>query len=198
MLDALIAFLLSVTESIGYFGIYLYMVMVGTFVPVPSELVLVPAGYLASQGQMNYGLLLLSGSLGSLSGALINYFFAKVIIKKFLADKVRFIERVTEFFQSHGKVSVFVAPLTPGLGQYISLPAGLSHMPFRYFIPFTYAANIIWVGFMLGVGYMFGSDEGNAHSVVVEGSLLLFGAAILIAVVYVLLTFKRKKPGTGI
>ena len=198
MLEALLSFLLSATESIGYFGIYLYMVMVGTFVPVPSELVLVPAGYLASQGQMNYGLLLLSGSLGSLSGALINYFFAKVIIKKILANKVSFIERVTEFFRSHGNISVFVAPLTPGLGQYISLPAGLSHMPFRYFIPFTYAANIIWVGFMLGVGYMFGSDEGSAHHVVVEGSLLLFGAAILIAVVYVLLTFKRKKSGTGI
>lgn len=192
MLETLIAFLLSVTESMGYVGIYLYMVMVGTFVPVPSELVLVPAGYLASQGQMHYGLLLLSGSLGSLSGALINYFFAKLIIKKMLSHKVAFIEKVTNFFNAHGKISVFVAPLTPGLGQYISLPAGLSHMPFRYFIPFTYAANIIWVGFMLAVGYMFGANEGDAHGVVVEGSLFLFGMAILIAVVYVVVTFRRK------
>ena len=176
----------------GYVGIYFYMVMVGTFVPVPSELVLVPAGYLASQGQMNYWLLLLSGSLGSLSGALINYFFAKLIIKKILSHKVIFIEKVTNFFNAHGKISVFVAPLTPGLGQYISLPAGISHMPFRYFIPFTYAANIIWVGFMLAVGYMFGSSEGDAHGAVVEGSLFLFGIAILIAVVYVVVTFRRK------
>ncbi len=192
MLETLIAFLLSVTESMGYVGIYLYMVMVGTFVPVPSELVLVPAGYLASQGQMHYGLLLLSGSLGSLSGALINYFFAKLIIKKMLSHKVAFIEKVTNFFNAHGKISVFVAPLTPGLGQYISLPAGLSHMPFRYFIPFTYAANIIWVGFMLAVGYMFGSNKGDSHGIVVEGSLFLFGMAILIAVVYVVVTFRRK------
>ncbi len=192
MLETLIAFLLSVTESMGYVGIYLYMVMVGTFVPVPSELVLVPAGYLASQGKMSYGLLLLSGSLGSLSGALINYFFAKIIIKKILSHKVTFIEKVTNFFNSHGKISVFVAPLTPGLGQYISLPAGLSHMPFRYFIPFTYAANIIWVGFMLAVGYMFGSNKEDSHGIVVEGSLFLFGMAILIAVVYVVVTFRRK------
>lgn len=192
MLDTLIDFLLSVTESMGYLGIYLYMVMVGTFVPVPSELVLVPAGYLASQDQMNYWLLLLSGSLGSLSGALINYFFAKLIIKKILAHKVTFIDKVTNFFNSHGKISVFVAPLTPGLGQYISLPAGISHMPFRYFIPFTYAANIIWVGFMLAVGYMFGSSKGDAHGVVVEGSLFLFGMAILIAIIYVVVTFRRK------
>ena len=191
MLEALIAFMLSVTEQMGYFGIYLYMVMVGTFVPVPSEIILVPAGYLASQGEMNYGLLLLSGSLGSLSGALINYFFAKFIIKKILSHKVTFIEKVTQFFNVHGKISVFIAPLTPGLGQYISLPAGLSHMPFRYFIPFTYAANIIWVGFMLGVGYLFGSDREGSHSVVVEGSLFLFGIAILVAVVYVFMTFKR-------
>ena len=196
MLETLITFLLSVTESMGYLGIYLYMVMVGTFVPVPSELVLVHAGYLASQDKMSYGLLLLSGSLGSLSGALINYFFAKLIIKKILSHKVTFIDRVTNFFNSHGKISVFVAPLTPGLGQYISLPAGISHMPFRYFIPFTYAANIIWVGFMLAVGYMFGSREGNAHGVVVEGSLFLFGIAILIAIIYVVVTFRRKSVDT--
>ncbi len=191
MLEQFITFMLSVTEQMGYFGIYLYMVMVGTFVPVPSEIILVPAGYLASQGQMNYVLLLFSGSLGSLSGALINYFFARVIIKKILSHKVNFIEKVTHFFNAHGKVSVFIAPLTPGLGQYISLPAGLSHMPFRYFIPFTYAANIIWVGFMLAVGYLFGSSEEGSHSVVVQGSLFLFGIAILVAVVYVLLMFKR-------
>jgi len=192
MLASLISFLLMMTEQLGYLGIYFYMVMVGTFVPVPSELVLVPAGYLASQGQMNYLLLLLSGSLGSLSGALINYFFAKVIIKKVLAHKITFIERVTDFFNAHGKVSVFLAPLTPGLGQYISLPAGLSHMPFRYFIPFTYAANIIWVGFMLAVGYMFGSGGEESHEVVVFGSLVLFGIAIVIAIVYVFIVFRRK------
>jgi len=192
MLETLIAFMLSVTEGMGYLGVYFYMVMVGTFVPVPSEIVLVPAGYLAAQGQMNYWLLLISGSLGSLSGALINYFFAKLIIKKILSHKVAFIDKVTNFFNAHGKISVFVAPLTPGLGQYISLPAGLSHMPFRYFIPFTYAANIIWVGFMLAVGYMFGSSEGDAHGVVVKGSLFLFGIAILIAVIYVVVTFRRK------
>ena len=192
MFESFIEFLLNATQTMGYLGIYFYMVMVGTFVPVPSELVLVPAGYLASQGQMNYLLLLLSGSLGSLSGALINYFFAKLIIKKILAHKITFIERVTNFFNAHGKVSVFLAPLTPGLGQYISLPAGLSHMPFRYFIPFTYVANIIWVGFMLAVGYMFGSGDKESHDVVVLGSLVLFGVAIVIAMIYVFITFRRK------
>ncbi|MDA3945109.1 MAG: DedA family protein [Helicobacteraceae bacterium] len=196
MLEALITFLLSVTEGMGYFGIYFYMVMVGTFVPVPSELVLVPAGYLASQGQMNYWLLLLSGSLGSLSGALINYFFAKLIIKKLLSHKVGFIEKVTNFFDAHGKISVFVAPLTPGLGQYISLPAGISHMPLRFFIPFTYAANIIWVGFMLAVGHMFGKNPDDAHGIVVEGTLFLFGLAILTAILYVTLTFRRKSQNS--
>ncbi|MBU1642918.1 DedA family protein [bacterium] len=191
MLASVIAFLLSLTSSMGYIGIYFYMVVVGTFIPLPSELVLVPAGYLASQGHMNYLLLLLSASLGSLSGALINYFFAKLIIKKLLSRKTAFINKVTAFFQSHGSISVFVAPLTPGLGQYISLPAGLSHMPLRYFIPFTYAANLIWVGFMLGVGHLFGSSESRAHSAVIEGSLILFGGAILISVVYVILTFRK-------
>lgn len=169
------------------------MLLVGTFVPVPSELVLLPAGYLASQGEKSFLLLLLAGSLGSISGALINYFFAKLIIKTFLRKKRTFMAKVIIFFRSHGKISAFVAPLTPGLGQYISLPAGIAHMKLRYFIPITYTANIIWVGFMLGVGYMFGADHTASQTKAMQGSLILFGIVILISIGYVIKETRKKK-----
>ncbi len=192
MFDIFINFLVDGVSTIGYFGVYLYMVLVGTFIPVPSELVLLPAGYLSSKGEMNFFLLLLSGSLGSLSGAFINYFFAKIIIKKVLKNKRMFVAKVIKFFRSHGKISVLVGPLTPGLGQYISLPAGISHMKFRYFVPLTYTANIIWVGFMLMIGYLFGDNTNEAHLRAVQGSLVLFAVVIVISIVYVVLTFKRR------
>jgi membrane protein DedA with SNARE-associated domain len=191
MFNEIVNFLVNFCNSIGYAGVYFYMLLVGTFIPVPSELVLLPAGYLAATGKKDLLLLWIVGSLGSLSGALINYFLAKFLVNKFLKDKP-IIKKVNVFWAKHGKISAFLAPLTPGLGQYISIPAGLSHMPLRWFIPLTYSANLIWVGFMLMIGYLFGTGE-NAHKEVIYGSLMLLGGVILAASVYVFIDLRKDK-----
>lgn len=192
-MDAILDFLLEFVDSLGYLGIYIYMLLVGTFIPVPSEVVLLPAGYLASTDpEKSFFLYLLFGSLGSLSGALINYHFAKTIVRTVLKNKRTFIAKVIKFFRAHGKISAFVGPLTPGLGQYISLPAGISHMKFRYFIPLTYAANIIWVAFMLTLGFTFGDGE-HGHAASAKGALVLLGIAISIASIYVWLEVRKSK-----
>jgi membrane protein DedA with SNARE-associated domain len=126
-----------------------------------------------------------------LTGALINYFLAKYLVNKLLKDKP-IIEKVNKFWKRHGKISAFLAPLTPGLGQYISIPAGLSHMPLRWFIPLTYSANLIWVGFMLMIGYLFGTGE-SAHKEVVYGSLFLLGGVIVVASIYVFMDLRKDK-----
>ena len=190
MFHQIIHFLVDFCNSIGYLGVYFYMLLVGTFIPIPSELVLLPAGYLAAIGEKNLFVLCFSGALGSLSGALINYFLAKFIVNKFLKDNLT-IKKVNIFWKNHGKISVFLAPLTPGLGQYISIPAGLSHMPLRWFIPLTFSANLIWVGFMLMIGYLFGVGE-SAKKEMVFGSLILLGGVIVIASVYVFREIKSK------
>ncbi len=189
MFHHLVQLLVNFADSIGYLGVYLYMVLVGTFIPVPSELVLLPSGYLAAIGKKSLLLLWFSGALGSLTGALINYYLAKFLVNKLLKDKP-VIKKVNKFWNNHGKISAFLAPLTPGLGQYISIPAGLSHMPLRWFIPLTFSANLIWVGFMLMVGYIFGTGNA-AHKNAVYGSLILLGGVIIIASVYVLREIKR-------
>ncbi|AZV46505.1 DedA family protein [Nautilia sp. PV-1] len=191
MFNEIVNFLVHFCNSIGYLGVYVYMLLVGTFIPVPSELVLLPAGYLAATGQKHLLLLWLVGSLGSLTGALINYFLAKYLVNKLLKDKP-IIEKVNKFWKRHGKISAFLAPLTPGLGQYISIPAGLSHMPLRWFIPLTYSANLIWVGFMLMIGYLFGTGE-SAHKEVVYGSLFLLGGVIVVASIYVFMDLRKDK-----
>jgi len=189
MFEQIVNFLVNFAQTLGYPGIYFYMFLVGTFIPIPSELVLLPAGYLAAKGEMNLFLVWIIAALGSLSGALFNYFAAKIILNKFLKDKP-VIKKVTKFWKAHGKISVFLAPLTPGLGQYISIPAGLSHMPLRWFIPLTFSANLIWTGFLIMIGYIFGAGE-DAKKEVVYGSLILLGGVILIATIYVLREIKR-------
>ncbi len=159
------------------------MLLVGTFIPIPSEVLLIPSGYLASLGEKSFTLLLLAGALGSLSGALINYLLARTLIHRFLGHKA-VVKKSAYFFKRHGKISVFLAPLTPGLGQYISIPAGLAHMPLRHFIPLTFAANLIWVGFMLLIGYIFGDGEA-AQKQAAWFSLILLGFVILSISIYV-------------
>ncbi len=182
--------LINFANKAGYMGLFLYMLLVGTFIPLPSEIILIPSGYLSSIGEKNFFYLLFCASLGSLSGALINYFLSKYIASKFLKGK-SILKKVETFFKKHGKISVFLAPLTPGMGQYISIPAGLSHMSLKEFIPLTFAANIIWVGFMLLIGYIFGKGE-NAHHDATLFSLILLGFVILSASIYVLKEVKIK------
>ncbi len=182
MIEHVAQLLVHFADTLGYVGVYFYMLLVGTFIPVPSEILLIPSGYLASIGQKSFALLLLSGALGSLSGALINYHFAKYLVRKLRHKPVS--QKTTQFFARHGKISVFLAPLTPGLGQYISIPAGIAHMPLSRFIPLTFSANLIWVGFMLLIGYLFG-EGAKAQSASVWVSLMLLGFVIVAASVYV-------------
>ncbi len=183
--------LLEFVDSIGYIGLYIYMFLVGTFIPVPSELVLIPNGYLASVGTKNYLLLSICGAFGSLSGALFNYYFALFIAKKFLRKK-RILGKVTRFFKRHGKISVFLAPLTPGFGQYISIPAGLSRLKLRVFIPFTLTANIIWVNLMLLIGYLFGNEK-SSHQKVIYVTMGLLCLVIVISTLYVFFDLRKKR-----
>ena len=193
-MDYLIHLLLEFVDKIGYLGLYLYMFLVGTFIPVPSELVLIPNGYLVSLREKNYFFLLLLGSLGSLSGAIFNYYFALYIAKKFLRGK-KILGKVTRFFKKHGKISVFLAPLTPGMGQYISIPAGLSRLKLRYFIPLTFAANLIWVNFMLLIGFIFGEGKVS-HRKVFYVSFVLLCIVIMVVSVYVYKNIKKNKKYT--
>ncbi len=189
-MDYFVHILLVFTDKIGYIGLYIYMFMVGTFVPVPSELVLIPSGYFASIGERSYVLLLFTASLGSLSGAIFNYHFALFVTNRFFKDK-KIILKITNFFEKHGKIAVFLAPLTPGLGQYISIPAGLSKLKLKYFIPLTFLANLIWVNFMLLVGYLFGEGR-SSHQKVIYGSLGLLCFVIISATVYVFKNLKSR------
>jgi len=187
-MNDIVNFIVSFADDIGYLGVYIYMFLVGTFVPVPSELILLPNGYLASIHKVNYFIVMLLASLGSLSGALFNYHFAKYLVKKYRDKPV--IKKVTKFFEKHGKISVFLVPLTPGFGQYISLPAGISHMPLKYFIPLTFTANLIWVNSILLIGYVLGAKAD--HKDVAYASIALFVFVIIMATIYVFREIKKE------
>jgi len=188
MFDNLIDLLLNFINDIGYLGIYLYMSIVGSFIPLPSQIVLIPAGYLASKGDMNFFAIWIAATLGSTTGATINYFLANKLLRNIMKNQKELILKTEKFFEKHAKISLFLAPLTIGAGQYISIPAGLGKTPLSIFLPITFAGNMIFNFLMILIGYAFNPDEANQKAIYVTIALLAF--VVISATIYILREIK--------
>ncbi|MCG3681248.1 DedA family protein [Aliarcobacter butzleri] len=166
MLSNIINFIVETIGDLGYFGIFILMFLESTVFPIPSEVVMIPAGYLAHKGEMNIYIVILLGILGSLGGALFNYYFALKFGRKFLMKYGKYflvshesIEKTEKFFKNHGHISTFSGRLIPGLRHYISLPAGLARMNLFIFCLYTTLGATIWVIILTLLGYFIGDNE---------------------------------------
>lgn len=142
------------------------MLLESSFIPFPSEVVMIPAGYLASKGQMDITVVILCGAFGSLFGALINYYLAAMLGRplllrygKFIFFKEETLNKMEDFFKHHGHISTFTGRLIPVLRQYISLPAGLARMHLPTFCFYTTLGAGIWVAILALLGYYIGQNE---------------------------------------
>jgi len=175
----------------GYLGITLMMAIESSFIPFPSELVLVPAGYLASQGQMSIAAIMGSALAGSLLGSFINYYLALTLGRKFLLKfgKYFFIKeeallKMEEYFKRHGHISTFTGRLIPGIRQLISIPAGLAKMNIAQFSLFTTLGAGIWALILTLLGYFLGSNEELINKYLKEITLLVVFLLLILISVY--------------
>lgn len=188
MLHEFINWLLLTVHDWGYAGIFILMALESTVLPVPSELVVIPAGYLAYQGQMNIYLIFLASTLGSLAGACINYAFALLVGRPFLERYGRYffvrpplLHKTDAFFARHGAISTFTGRLVPGIRHLISLPAGLAHMNLVTFSLYTSLGAGLWTLVLIAMGWFIGGNEGllRENLPLVTGAVLVFVAVIL-------------------
>ncbi|STQ86619.1 DedA family protein [Helicobacter muridarum] len=168
MINAAIQFILDVIEQSGYLGIFIFMAIESSFLPLPSEIVMIPAGYLVWEGKMNMILVILAGTFGSLVGALCNYFIAyKVgrifVIKygKYFFMREKSLIKTEFFFNRHGEISTFMGRLIPVARHYISLPAGLAKMNIYKFCIFTIIGAALWVSILALFGWWLGDSFDN-------------------------------------
>jgi len=161
-----INWIVSTVNDWGYFGIFAAMFLESSFFPFPSEVIMVPAGYLAYQGQMNLYGAIATGIAGSLAGAVFNYYLAVWLGRPLLERYGRYLllspetlDKLEAFFRRHGEISTFSGRLIPGIRQYISLPAGLSRMPMGRFAFYTALGAGIWVTVLTLIGYFVGQNE---------------------------------------
>lgn len=166
MLSTIINMIVDTVSALGYVGIFIMMFLESSFFPFPSEVVMIPAGYLAYKGEMNIYLAIFFGVLGSLAGALFNYFLAikfgrAFLIKygKYFFVKEETIDKMENFFKNHGHISTFSGRLIPAVRQYISFPAGLAKMNLFVFSIYTSLGAAIWVIILTLLGYFIGDNE---------------------------------------
>ena len=159
----------------GYFFIFVFMAVESSFIPFPSEVVMVPAGFLAARGELGSGspaaclcLAVFFGVLGSLAGAFANYYIALWVGKPFLEKYGRLffvkpepLARACEVFNEYGAATTFVCRLVPVIRQLISIPAGISRMPLGEFTLFTALGAGIWSAVLAVVGFLLGRSAGD-------------------------------------
>lgn len=161
---------INLFSGLGYWGIVVLMAIESTILPLPSELIIPPAGYLASLGRLDLFLVIIAGTLGSLIGALINYFLAATLGRAALYGlaKSRFgklillspakLEKAEQYFLRYGNLATFLGRLLPGTRHLISLPAGLVKMPLPQFMLYTALGAFIWSGILAVMGYTLGAN----------------------------------------
>ena len=191
--------IVSYIGDMGYWGIFLLMFLESTFFPFPSEIIMIPAGYLAYKGEMNIYIVILVGILGSLGGALLNYYLAKslgrtLILKygKYFFIKEETLDKLDTFFSKHGEISTFTGRLIPGIRQLISLPAGLARMNLATFSFYTSLGAGIWVVVLVAVGYLVGSNEELISEYLKSATLIALVSVLSISIFYVV-RYKRRK-----
>ncbi|EPE9017712.1 DedA family protein [Campylobacter upsaliensis] len=192
-------FIIEIASAWGYLGIIILMTLESCFIPFPSEVVMIPAGYLAHKGELDFSLCILSGVLGSVLGALINYYLCFFWGRDFILRYGRFFGITEEkfakfevFFNRHGEFSTFVCRLLPGIRQYISMPAGLAKMRLINFVIFTAAGSGIWVSILVFLGYFLGENEDLIKEYLHQILLFILLFVFIAGLIYI----KIKKPFT--
>ncbi len=198
MIETAVKWLVHFIETLGYPGVFIMSALESTFLPIPSEATLIPAGYLIHQGVWNGPLVFFLAVTGTLAGSLANYAIAYycgryMLVRYgryFLMDEAKLL-KMEAYFVRHGALSIFLGRLVLGVRHFISFPAGLAKMDLKIFSLYTTLGGAIWTFILLALGYMIGD---NKELVVSTLPALKVGFALMVVLAGFLYWRKHKKP----
>lgn len=205
MINTFITWLTETIFQLGYPGIVVLMAVESSVFPLPSELVMPPAGYLAAQGRMDPVLAVAAGTAGSVLGALFNYFVAQKLGRPLLHRYSRYflvseasLERSEAFFRRHGEIGTFLSRLVPVIRHLVSLPAGLARMRLDRFVAYTAAGAGLWCVILTFIGWYIGRHAEVLEREVVQhystvATLILIPVLAIVVTVYVIQYRRRAR-----
>jgi membrane protein DedA with SNARE-associated domain len=185
----------NIIRSLGYIGIVLVMAAENIFPPIPSELVMPLAGFMAREGTFNIWLVILTGMLGSVIGALVLYYLGawanETVIRRFVRRWGRYalisesdLDVSLGYFNRYGEVVIFFGRLIPLVRSLISIPAGMNRMPLPKFLFFTMLGTTLWSAFLSFMGWIL-----QANWELVVGYIEQYQRVVLVLIALAVLAF---------
>lgn len=199
MLEAVTSFFLTnITVAVAgasHPAIFVLMFLESALVPIPSEVTMPFAGYLASQGRIGFWEVVFVGGTANLTGSLLVYWLGswgqeyvhQWVRKygKFLLITVHEVETAERWFRSHGEIIAFSSRLLPVVRTFISLPAGMSRMDIRKFAGYTLAGSLIWSAFLAYIGLVLGKNWHSIDIYFKKFQFLIIAIILVMAVLYI-------------
>ncbi len=200
MSEALAQFFDQIVNDWGYVGIFVLMTLESTVFPIPSELIMIPAGYLVHQGELSGALSIIAGTLGSLCGAMINYIVSRRYGRSFLwnhGKKIlvsrRRLAQMDYFFRRYGEATTFLGRLVPVARHYISIPAGIAKMRLWKFMLYTTLGAGLWMVVLTTLGYFVGNNMETIKEYTHLFTFFVLLACLLVVIYYVAKRLKLAK-----
>lgn len=185
--------------GMGYIGVFIMMTMESSFIPFPSELALLPAGYLVGQGKLDPILVFLAGTLGSMAGATINYLLGVFLGRELIIKHGRILflneekfQKIEKIFVERGEAIVFFGRFIPVVRQYISFPPGVVKMNFTKFLLFTGLASGIYVLILEVIGYYYENHKKLINELVMRFKVVII-IFIIVYIIYLIVKKVRSK-----
>jgi membrane protein DedA with SNARE-associated domain len=209
LLAAVGEWVVNIVDSFGYVGVFVLVTLGNLHLPVPTQLTLPLAGFLVGQGRFSFTWVMVWSSVAAVAVSLFFYYVGFWVGEESLR---RFIERIERFklvsesdldkagrvFDKHGGKSILIGHLVPGVGAFISIPAGLRHMPiFGRFMFYTVIGSILWNGVHVGAGWVLGSQWTLVKEYATIIEFVVLGAAVGAVIWFLLRRWRARKDSGG-
>mgnify|MGYP006157904855 CR=1 FL=1 len=207
MLSSLATWVQDVIEQLGYLGVALLVVLENVFPPIPSEIVLPFAGFVAQQGSDSVVLMILAATVGSVIGALIMYWIAAIIgderlhaftrrFGKWVQIREADLTRAEEWFDRRSSAAVLVGRCVPLIRSIVSIPAGFRRMKLTSFVVLTAIGSAVWNIALIGAGAVLGDQWERVGEYVGVFQWLVIAAVLLLLVRFVVSRLKNRRRKT--
>ncbi|ENV56031.1 hypothetical protein F951_02916 [Acinetobacter soli CIP 110264] len=195
---------IQIIERLGYLGIAFLMFLDNVFPPIPSEIIMPSAGYTASRGQLQIVGVIVAGSFGSIVAAAVLYALGRKISQeslfklvdrygKYLFIKCKDVHKALEWFEHYGHRIVFFGRMIPAVRSLISIPAGMSHMPFWKFMLYSSLGTLIWTTFLACVGFYFGENQALMFAIMHRVGYVILAIVAVLGLMWLYRKFFKRK-----
>jgi membrane protein DedA with SNARE-associated domain len=204
MLSGLATWVQDVIEATGYLGVALLVVIENVFPPIPSEIVLPFAGFVAQRGDASVVLMILAATIGSVVGALVLYYISAAIgperlrqfvvrFGKWFGVKEADLVKAEQWFDRRSTTAVLAGRCVPLIRSIVSIPAGFRRMNLIPFVIYTFIGSAIWNIVLIGTGAVLGDNWESVAGYISIFQYIVIAAIAVVTIRFAVTVIKRKR-----